>query len=150
MSLRGSVSVQAEESSRETQLSGQLGADRVTDAWKITTGGSFDYSREDFDLDEDEPLRAARDEREFDWLVVKSVNGHWSIGTIGQIDSSSFENLDWTFYASPAVEFNVRIDLQHHREPTLRAVIHAPTAPGLPSSITNEARVFAGASGRLT
>jgi hypothetical protein len=107
MSLRGSVSVQAEESSREIQLDGQVGADRVTDAWKITTGVRFDHSREDFDLDEDEPFRATRDEREIDWLVVRSVNDHWSIGTMGQIESSSFENLDWTFYASPAVEFNV-------------------------------------------
>jgi hypothetical protein len=107
MSIRGSVSVEGEESNRETQVSGQVGADRITDAWKVTTGARFEYSREDFDLDGDEPLRASRDEREIDWLVVKSLNDHWSIGTLGQIESSTFENLDATFYAAPAIEMNV-------------------------------------------
>ena len=40
MSVRGSVSVQGEESNRETQLNGEVGADRITNDWKITTEGS--------------------------------------------------------------------------------------------------------------
>ena len=35
-----------------------LGADRITDDWKITMGFEIEHRREDFDLDEDEPLRA--------------------------------------------------------------------------------------------
>ena len=58
MSLQGSVAMTGEESSRELDLEAQLGADRITDEWKITTGLEIEYRREDFDLDEDEPLRA--------------------------------------------------------------------------------------------
>jgi hypothetical protein len=50
MSLRGSVSVQGEESNREMELSGEVGADRVTDAWKITIGGQFDEAAGGRDL----------------------------------------------------------------------------------------------------
>ena len=106
MSVRGSLSVQGEETNREAELSGEVGADRITDAWKITIGAQFEYSREDFDLDENEPLRASRDEREFEWLVVKSLNDHWSVGALGQIESSSFDNFDAQIYGAPAVEFN--------------------------------------------
>jgi hypothetical protein len=107
MSVRGSLSMQGEESNREAELSGEVGADRITDAWKITIGTQIEYTREDFDLDEDGAIRASRDEREFDWLVVKSLNDHWSVGALGQIESSSFDNFDAEIYAAPAIEVNV-------------------------------------------
>ena len=106
VSVRGSLSAQGEETNREAELSGEVGADRITDAWKVTVGVQFEYLREDFDLDESEPLRASRDEREFDWLVVKSLNDHWSIGALGEIESSSFDNFDARIYAAPAIEVN--------------------------------------------
>jgi hypothetical protein len=107
LSLQGSLSAQGEETSRETQWTAQVGADRITDLWKITVGAEFDYSREDFDLDEDEPLRATRDERELDSLVVRSIDDHWSFGSMAQFESSTFNNLDGQVYLAPAVEFNV-------------------------------------------
>jgi hypothetical protein len=100
------MSLQGEETSRETQWNAQIGADRITDLWKITVGAEFDYSREDFDLDEEQPLRAYRDERELNSLVVRSIDDHWSFGTLGQFESSTFNNLDGQVYAAPAVEFN--------------------------------------------
>jgi hypothetical protein len=106
VSLQGSVSMTGEESSRELDLGGQIGADRITDAWKITTGVEIDYQREDFDLDEDSPLRAIRNEREFDWLVARSVNDHWSFGAAGSIDASSFNNIALRFSGGPGVEYN--------------------------------------------
>lgn len=60
MTLQGRVSANGQESSRELNLGGQIGADRITNTWKITTGLEIDYRREDFDLDEDDPLRALR------------------------------------------------------------------------------------------
>jgi hypothetical protein len=106
VSLQGSISMNGQESSRELNLGGQIGADRITDTWKVTTGLEFDYRREDFDLDEDEPLRAIRNEREFDWLVARSVNDHWSLGAAGSIDSSSFNNIALRVSGGPGVEYN--------------------------------------------
>jgi hypothetical protein len=107
MSLRGSTSLQGEETSREAQWTAEIGADRITDLWKITIGAEFDYSREDFDLDEEEPLRAYRDERELNTLVVRAIDDHWSWGGLGQFESSTFNNLDGQVYLAPAVEFNL-------------------------------------------
>ena len=106
VSLQGSVAADGEESSRELNLSGDFGADRITERWKITTGFEVEYRREDFDLDEDEPLRAIRNERDFDALVARSLNDHWSVGGRTSIDSSSFDNIALRTFGGPAVEYN--------------------------------------------
>ena len=107
LSVQGSISMSGEESSRELDLSGDIGADRITDEWKITIGAEIEYSREDFDLDEDEPLRAERNERDFDALVAKSLTDHWSIGGRTSLDSSSFDNIAIRTFIAPAIEYNL-------------------------------------------
>src|SRR3970282_1781 len=48
--------VEGEESQRELEFSGSASADRITPDWKITIGAFFEQRREEFDLDEDEPV----------------------------------------------------------------------------------------------
>jgi hypothetical protein len=105
--ISGEVGFDGEETQRETDFQGEFGADRITDDWKITVGAFLDYAREDFNLDEEEPLRAVRSERDFNWLVVKSVNDHWSIGAKGQASRSSFENIDLSIEGGPGIEYNL-------------------------------------------
>ena len=105
-SLRGQASMDAEESSRQTQLSGSISADRITPDWKITFGAEIDHERERFDIDEDDPFEVERRERDFNWLVVKGLGEHWSIGARGDIESSTFENVKLGISASPAIEYN--------------------------------------------
>lgn len=107
LSLQGSVAMTGEESSRQLDLGADLGADRITDDWKITMGLEIEYRREDFDLDEDEPLRAERNERDFDALVARSLNDHWSVGGRGTIDSSTFDNVAIRSFLGPAIEYNL-------------------------------------------
>jgi hypothetical protein len=107
MSLQGSVAMTGEESSRELDLEAQLGADRITDEWKITMGLEIEYRREDFDLNEDEPLRAERQQRDFDALVARSLSDHWSLGGRASIDSSTFDNIAIRSFAGPAIEYNL-------------------------------------------
>jgi hypothetical protein len=106
-SLQGSMAFEGEESSRQRELSGGISADRITPDWKITLGAEVDHEREEFDLDEDDPVEVERRERDFNWLVVKGLTEHWSIGGRGEIESSTFENTKFAFAAAPAVEFNV-------------------------------------------
>jgi hypothetical protein len=105
-SLRGSASFEGEESSRETQIGGSFSADRITPDWKMTFGLEFDHERERFDIDEDDPFEVERRERELNWLVVKGLGEHWSIGATGDVESSTFENLELSMTASPAIEYN--------------------------------------------
>jgi hypothetical protein len=107
MSVQGQIAMAGEESSRELDLSAELGADRITDEWKITMGFEIEHRREDFDLDEEEPLRAVRNERDFDGLLARSVNDHWSIGGRASIDSSTFDNIAIRLFAGPAIEYNL-------------------------------------------
>jgi hypothetical protein len=105
-SIRGSGSFEGEESSRERQLGLSLSADRITPDWKITFGAEIDHETEEFDLDEDDPVKVRRREQDFDWLVVKGLGEHWSAGAQGAIESSTFENIELAFGAAPAVEYN--------------------------------------------
>jgi hypothetical protein len=106
-SVRGSASLEGEESSRERQIFGSVSADRITPDWKLTFGASFEDETERFDLDEDEPVEVERREREFDWLAVKGLGEHWSVGAEGDLESSTFSNIAFSARAAPAVEFNV-------------------------------------------
>jgi hypothetical protein len=105
-SLRGEASLDAEESSRQAQLSASVSADRITPDWKITLGVELDHERERFDLDEDEPFEVYRRENDFNWLVVNGLGEHWSIGASGDVESSTFNNTELAYSAAPAVEYN--------------------------------------------
>jgi hypothetical protein len=106
-SLRGSASLDGEESSRERQIGASISADRITPDWKITLGGELDHEKEEFDLDEENPVKVERRERDFNWLVVKALGEHWSAGAQGEIESSSFDNTKLSYSLAPAVEYNV-------------------------------------------
>jgi hypothetical protein len=107
MSVRASASFEGEESSRERQIGLELGADRITPDWKITFGFEIDHEREEFDLDEDEPIEVERRERDFQALIVKGLGEHWSIGGTGEIESSTFDNTKLSMSLAPAIEYNL-------------------------------------------
>jgi hypothetical protein len=106
-SVRGSASFDGEESSRQAQLGGSISADRITPNWKLTFGSELDHETEEFDLDEDEPVKVERREQDFNWLLVKALGEHWSMGASGDVESSTFENMKLSVSAAPALEFNV-------------------------------------------
>ena len=105
-SLQGSAAFEGEESSRSRELGASVSADRITPDWKITFGLEIEHEHEEFDLDEDEPVLADRRERDFNWLIVKALGEHWSLGARGEVESSTFENTKLALAAAPAVEFN--------------------------------------------
>jgi hypothetical protein len=106
-SLRGSTSFEGEESSRQRRFGASASADRVTPEWKVTLGASFDEEREEFDLDEDEPVKVDRRERQLSGLAVKALGEHWSAGAFGELRSSTFSNTRFQGDFGGAIEFNV-------------------------------------------
>jgi hypothetical protein len=105
-SVRGSASFDGEESNREMNLGGSVGADRITPDWKITFAGEFDHETEEFDLDEEDPVKVKRRELELRGLVVKALGEHWSAGVEGDLTSSTFENTELALAVAPAIEYN--------------------------------------------
>ena len=99
-----------------------VSADRITPDWKITIGGELDYETEEFDLDEDEPVKVDRREREFRSLVVKWLGEHWSVG-VGRRDRLvDLREHQFSVGGAPAVEFNVFPVLALHAAPASCAV----------------------------
>jgi hypothetical protein len=82
-------------------------ADRITDAWKLTFGGEWEESTEEFDLDEDDPFSVTTQQRDASVFVAKSAGPHWSFGLRGRLESSTFGNTKFSASAAPAVEFSV-------------------------------------------
>lgn len=105
-SIDGSASIRGEESNRERTFNAEFSADRITPDWKISFGYEMDHEREEFDLDEDEPVDVRRREHDFSALIVKSLGEHWSLGTRGEIQSSTFDNIELRIAAAPAIEWN--------------------------------------------
>lgn len=105
-SIDGNGSLEAEESTRQRNWGLNMGADRITPTWKISFGADFNQSREEFDLDEDEPLAVERRNKAFRWLVVRGLSEHWSVGFRGQVGSSTFDNTELDVELAPAVEWN--------------------------------------------
>lgn len=104
--LSASGELDAEESSREWRWGVSASADRVTEHWKMSVGLSANETREEFDLDEDEPVTSRRHSRRVDVLMVKSLGPHWSAGATGEVGSSSFDNLQVQASIAPAIEFS--------------------------------------------
>jgi hypothetical protein len=106
-SIRGSADFNIEETQRDRSWSLNAGADRITDEWKITIGVNFSREIEEFDLDEDEPLKAVREEQEADWFIAKSWGPHWSFGLDGGVESSTFGNTKFAWRTAPGIEYSV-------------------------------------------
>lgn len=106
-SLRGSASMDGEESNKERQASGSFSADRITPEWKMTFGVRVDEETEEFNLDEGAPVKVSRRERDASGLIVKSLGDHWSVGARGEVESSTFDNTKLQLTLAPAIEFNV-------------------------------------------
>ena len=105
--LEGGGSLNAEETQRESDWSANISADRVTELWKLSFGARFEEDIEEFDLDEDDPLKVTRRERSGDWFAARGLDQHWSVGVIGDLQSSTFANIKFKFSAAPTVEFSV-------------------------------------------
>ncbi len=106
-SLGAGGSFDDEETQREVSWETDANADRITDQWKISFGFDTNNRNERFDLDEDEPFEVTRRERSFEWFIAKSAGAHWSFGADGQVESSTFTNLGFSWRAAPAVEFSI-------------------------------------------
>ena len=105
-SLNGNASLEAEESTRQREWGLSVGADRITPEWKLTFGAEFEQSREQFDLDEEQPLAVERRDRSLNWLTARALGEHWSAGATGQVRSSTFDNTSLDVRLAPALEWN--------------------------------------------
>ena len=81
-------------------------ADKITEKWKIELEAGLDY--EEYRIKEDSAVDIYPSEwKDFDVLIVRSITDHWSVGSLGSIESSIFNNYNLRTTLQPGIEFNV-------------------------------------------
>ncbi|MFQ5632346.1 MAG: DUF481 domain-containing protein, partial [bacterium] len=106
------IFARGEESRNRINLESDFSANRVTDDWKLRLSIGGEYNEQNLTFTDDSTGEKSRDKiilrnARFRSLLVKSLNEHWSIGGIGRISSSTFNNIDLELRISPAIEYNV-------------------------------------------
>jgi hypothetical protein len=104
VSMRGSVS--GEESSKNLSHSAEFGADRVTRELKLNLGLYYDYSERRI---EHETLYYTDISRSggFSALIARSINDHLTYGLFLSGSQSIYSNIDKSWGAAPAIEYNL-------------------------------------------
>ncbi len=112
--LNGSVNGEASYKGRNIEA--QLEANRVTERWKTNIEYSFSYRDNEATVQEyddagnvisEETYKNLQRDWRGEWLQVKSVNNHASLGTHIELASQTFRNQDLRYVARTAVEFNL-------------------------------------------
>ncbi len=95
-----------EHSQRSHSMYGSLSANRVTPAFKIRTSFSVSQDKDRFFF-EDETISSSSKSWNFNALAVKSLSGHWSIGSWLTANSSTYSNIKHSVSPSPAIEYDL-------------------------------------------
>ena len=88
-------------------LYGSISANRTTNEWKINLSLNTSYSQDKYEIDSTLTIKNVRRSQSFNGLVVKSIDDHWSAGASGSAGASTYNNTDFSYSLSPAIEYNV-------------------------------------------
>jgi hypothetical protein len=114
--LRMNSNFFGEKTYKARYISGQVSANRITEAWKFTWSANQSYSQTDFTVPDFDSTGTQIGEHVVknitrssgsDVLLVKSLGGHWSAGTRASVFSSTYSNQDIALKIGPAIEFDV-------------------------------------------
>ncbi|MBM1106345.1 DUF481 domain-containing protein [Aurantibacter crassamenti] len=95
------------ESSRES-FSYAVGfeSDHVTEKLRIRTDLQLNQANSEYEQD-DEIYTSERFRYSGDGSIVRSISDHWSTGIFAGARHDTFTNLDFRYYFSPAIEYNI-------------------------------------------
>jgi hypothetical protein len=89
-----------------SEISGNLGARRITSDWKVDLEAEYNYNFDKFEFD-DQILTSINNRRSFESLFVKSLGDHWSAGGTAEIESSTFNNYKLKVSLMPGIEYDI-------------------------------------------
>ncbi|MBN2245616.1 MAG: hypothetical protein JW755_07200 [Candidatus Aminicenantes bacterium] len=105
MGLRGNLNF--EELSKRYNYSISFSANRTTEDLKFTFWANRNYNHREYEIDESEEIISISDRKMAYTQLIKSLGTHWSAGVSLNLFSSTYDNAEFFFTLSPAVEFNV-------------------------------------------
>ena len=145
--IRGSTDFNGEQSQGNLRINGNLDARRITDKWKINFNYNQNYFKrtfrsEDEDGNETSDIYITENQRFFG-LVARSLNDHWTVGTYMRARSSTQDNIDLSYGATPSIEFSLFPYREHNRrEVTFRYGILASQFNYTEATIYNKTDEF--------
>jgi hypothetical protein len=102
---RGSFS--GEEQRDEQNVDGSFTAGRTTERWRIGTGISAGYRQRDFEFDDGTTFEDTTRSMGASGVGVRTIGPHWGVGVGASMRSSTYLNLDDSYRAAGAVEYNL-------------------------------------------
>lgn len=91
---------------KSSNISGNFSANRVTPDWKINISSRYSRNISEFEIDEDIYTNIINTGN-FNALIVKSINEHWSYGGSGSVNNSTYRNYDLSVSIMPGIEYNI-------------------------------------------
>jgi len=95
-----------EKSSSNRSLRFNLSGSRTTEQWKIDVSTNGNMNRNKFRVSDEQTVESRNSGWNVNSLVVKSLGPKWSFGGRANMSGSSFNNIDRSISASPAIEYD--------------------------------------------
>jgi len=105
-SLSAGGDVEAESQRSQTSIELDVSANKVTPDIKLQLGIWAQFEREDYDY-QDKTITGRREMGSFSGLFAKSLGEHWSAGVYVDVESSTYDNIDFSLRATPALEYDL-------------------------------------------
>ncbi|MBJ7880684.1 DUF481 domain-containing protein [Gelidibacter salicanalis] len=104
--IYGEARLDKESSKKEFEYELGLKSDRVSEKWRIRSDFQMNQSNSRF-FREDETFTSDRVLYSGEGSVVRSLSDHWSTGIFTGALHDTFKNLDFRYFVSTAVEYNI-------------------------------------------
>jgi hypothetical protein len=102
-----SSSVSGASSQNSASISGSFSANRVTEAWKITSSASGYYNSTKYTFDDGSTFTALTRDFSSYGMIVKSLGAHWAAGGSASVGSSTYSNQRVALRVAPAIEYDL-------------------------------------------
>lgn len=104
--ISGSGFFSGETSTNARSLRANFSANRITPDLKVRMSVSGRESRDHFEYD-GEVIDSRMESYNFNGLIVRSLDDHWSAGASLKATSSTYDNIRFALSPAPAVEYNI-------------------------------------------
>jgi hypothetical protein len=91
---------------KSSNISGNFSANRITSDWKININSRYSRNIREFEIDGD-IYTDITNTGNFNTLIVKSINEHWSYGATGSVSNSTYRNFDLSVSIMPGIEYDI-------------------------------------------
>ena len=106
--FRASLSgyLNGEQTYKSSSTYGDISANRVTQKWKISIRGRYNFNKQVFEID-NEKISSENNSRSLSSMIVRSISDHWSYGGSAYLGSSSYSNEDLSIRFMPGLEYDL-------------------------------------------